>query len=102
MANAGIVVIVIYFTCLYRLTPATDAERLVVSERGETLSPKYAPEMIAPASQPTGSPIIVPALSMATPMVPTVVHELPARSDTIAQSRNVTSRNTLGWITISP
>ena len=32
--------------------PAAEDARVVVSESGEILSPKYAPEMIAPAVQP--------------------------------------------------
>ena len=54
----GIVVISIYLIWVYRSTPATDAERLVVSERGDILSPKYAPDITAPASQGAGNPNI--------------------------------------------
>jgi hypothetical protein len=33
-------------------TPHVEAARTVVSLNGDTLSPKYAPEIIAPATQP--------------------------------------------------
>ena len=37
--SVGRFVIIRYLICLYRSTPATLEERLVVSERGESLSP---------------------------------------------------------------
>ena len=36
--------------------PADDEASTVVSDKGETLSPKYAPEIIAPAIQPGSYP----------------------------------------------
>ena len=48
---AGTVVYSMYLTCLYSSTPAMDAAKFVVSESGEILSPKYAPDIIAPASR---------------------------------------------------
>jgi hypothetical protein len=53
------------------------------------LSPKYAPEMIAPAviagdmSKPWATPM------SAMPSVPATVHELPIASATTAQMRQV-------------
>ena len=58
--------------------------------------------MIAPASQPDGMPIKVPAPKSATPMVPTVVQELPASSDTSAQSRKASTMKIFGWISFRP
>ena len=47
-------------------------------------------------------PMNEPAPKRATPIVPTVVHELPASSETTAQSWNVRTMNTLGWISFNP
>ena len=58
--------------------------------------------MMAPASQPSEMPSIVPALIIATPMVPMVVHELPESTETMAVSRNTTSRNIFGLMSFMP
>ena len=52
ITNDGIVVIIIFLICVNRGVPEDEEARTVVSERGDTLSPKYAPEMIAPAVHP--------------------------------------------------
>src|SRR5690606_24272 len=70
-----------------RSLPAAAGAILVVSERGEILSPNYAPEITAPAviagdmSRPCATPI------KATPRAPATVHELPIASATMAQIR---------------
>ena len=53
----GTVVIIIYLICTNNGTPTVDEAITVVSESGEILSPKYAPEIIAPAIQPSEYPI---------------------------------------------
>ena len=70
---------------LKRSTPTVPEARLVVSDNGDILSPKKAPETIAPA-------VIVSEISMApaipinaTPTVATVVNELPIEIPTILQ-----------------
>ena len=51
--------------------------RFVVSDKGDILSPKKAPETIAPAVILMDSPIASPIPISATPMVAAVVNELP-------------------------
>ena len=58
--------------------------------------------MMAPASQPAGMPMNVPAPKSATPIVPTVVQELPASSDTTAHNRKVSTMKIFGWMNFRP
>jgi hypothetical protein len=53
------------------------AVRIVVSDSGESLSPRYAPEITAPAVIAGETPNIRAIPTKPTPMVPAVVHELP-------------------------
>ena len=76
--------------------------RFVVSDSGDILSPKYAPEMIAPTVMPSGMPRPCPTPTRATPMVPMVVQELPVKVDTMVHSRQDASRKTFGEIQESP
>ena len=57
--------------------PAIAGAKFVVSDSGDILSPKYAPEIIAPAviSGERPKPKDIPI--KATPSVPATVHELP-------------------------
>lgn len=57
---AGIDVSIRYLMCVNNSTLHDEEARTVVSDRGDTLSPKYAPEMIAPAIQPSLYPITLP------------------------------------------
>ena len=50
---------------------------LVVSDSGDILSPKYAPERTAPATRGKGNPSPAPIPIKAMPMVPEVPHEVP-------------------------
>ena len=63
----------------------TAAARLVVSDRGESLSPKYAPEIMAPAVTSIDMPAAAAMPTSATPTVPAVVQELPIETATTAQ-----------------
>ena len=76
--------------------PVTEAANTVVSESGETLSPKYAPEMMAPAIQPGSNPCASPMPIKAIPMVAMVVHELPVITDTIQHIKQVETKKKLG------
>ena len=57
--------------------PATDAAMLVVSESGDILSPKNAPDTTAPAVIARLAPKASPMPIKATPMVAQVVRLLP-------------------------
>lgn len=94
--NDGTVVINIYFIWSKSGTfDAADA-KTVVSERAETLSPKYAPEIIAPAIQPSLKPIALPIPISATPIVAIVVHDEPVTNDTNAHIMQATPKKTFG------
>ena len=94
--NDGTVVISIYLIWSNSGTRDAVEAKTVVSERAETLSPKYAPEIIAPAIQPSLKPIALPIPISATPMVAIVVHEEPVTNDTNAQIMQATPRKTFG------
>ena len=59
--------------------------RLVVSLKGDILSPKYAPEITAPAIMPTGRPMAFPIPMSAMPTVAEVVQLLPVATEISAQ-----------------
>ena len=63
--------------CPNKSVPATAGARLVVSDRGDILSPKYEPEIIAPAVISSDIPIPAAAPINAMPTVPATVQELP-------------------------
>ena len=65
--------------------PAMAGARFVVSDKGDILSPKYAPEIIAPAVTDGDKPNPVAIPISATPNVPATVHELPMLIEDIAQ-----------------
>ena len=85
MRKLGIVVYIIYLIWENKLLEDIAAARFVVSERGDNLSPKYAPEIIDPATNPSEIPSTWPIPIRAIPTVAIVDHELPEASDTIAQ-----------------
>ena len=49
MSHAGMVVYIMFLMCSNKSMPTMEAEMPVVSESGDILSPKNAPETIAPA-----------------------------------------------------
>ena len=75
---------------------------MVVSDNGDILSPKYAPEMTAPATIPAGIPILSPIPIPATPIVAIVDHELPIANETIAQISVIATRNQEGVMIFNP
>ena len=95
-------VIIMNLMCVNRGVPAEDEARTVVSESGETLSPKYAPDMMAPAIHPGSYPCAVPIPTSATPIVAIVVHELPVITAMRALMIHEANRNTSGNITFIP
>ncbi len=86
-ASAGPAVQNMFRTCVetVRPLPTSFGTRIVVSESGVILSPKYAPQMTAPAAVASESPITFDIPTNATPSVPAVVHELPVTMPTTAQ-----------------
>ena len=80
---------------------AEDA-KMVVSLRGDILSPKYAPEMIEPAVHASGTSSASPIPRSAIPMVAMVVHELPDMIDTNAQMTQVLTRKKRGDMICTP
>lgn len=69
-----------------------DDAKMVVSLRGDILSPKYAPEMMAPAVHAALMPSASLIPRSATPMVATVVHELPESTETREQMTQALTR----------
>jgi hypothetical protein len=69
---------------------------MVVSDSGVILSPKYAPQITAPAAAAVDKPIAEAMPTKATPSVPAVVHELPVTSPTSAQIAQVARKKTSG------
>ena len=74
----------------------------VVSLRGDTLSPKYAPEIIAPATMPGWKPITDPMPMKATPMVAMVLQLLPVSTDMKPQTMALRTRKNVGESTDRP
>ena len=73
-----------------------------MSDSGDILSPKYAPEIIAPAAIGAGIPSPDATPISATPTVPAVVHEEPVARDTTEQRITVATRKILGDSTFRP
>lgn len=82
--NAGTVVQLIFFICSNKSILTMLAAKLVVSDNGDILSPKNAPDTIAPAVKTSDASIAPAILIKATPTVATVVSELPIAVPMIA------------------
>ena len=102
MMNEGTVVTIMKRICVKRGVPADEDASTVVSERGDTLSPKYAPDMMAPAIQPGSYPCAVPMPTRATPTVAMVVQELPVITAIRAEMAQVAKRKISGTMTFIP
>ena len=72
-----------YFICSKRFDPEAAAAKLVVSLNGDILSPKYAPEIIAPATIPKSKPNAFPIPISPIPTVADVDQLLPVARATI-------------------
>lgn len=88
--------------CVKISVPAIAGARLVVSDKGDILSPKYAPEIIAPAVNPTCNPRACPIPIKAIPIVPVVDQELPVVKETIQQTIHAAKRKIFGFRTCNP
>src|SRR4051795_5975470 len=87
---AGPLVQIIAPMCSWVVTlPTIDGVRTVVSETGVILSPKYAPEMTAPAVMAGSAPMSGAIATNATPGVAAVVQELPMARPTTPQMMTV-------------
>ena len=82
--------------------PDMEGARFVVSENGDILSPKYAPEIIAPAARPSGIPAALAIPINATPMVPAVDQELPVAREIKAEIIQAVNKNSEGVIIFNP
>ena len=85
-----------------RGTSDVEEANTVVSLIIEILSPKYAPEIIAPAIHPSSKPRARPIPIRATPSVAIVVHEEPVSSDMIAHMIHEAGKNIEGWRIFRP
>ena len=96
MPMLGPVVYAMYRMWVMRSVPATAGARLVVSLSGDILSPKYAPLMMAPATQPSDNPSACPMPTKAMPTVPTVPQELPVANERTAHTKHAANRKMPG------
>ncbi len=85
-----------YLICSKILTFAADDASTVVSDIGDTLSPKYEPEIIAPAVHACGTSNASPIPSKATPIVATVVHDDPVITLTTEHITQLLNKNVEG------
>ena len=74
----------IYFICSKISLSVTAEAKFVVSDSGDILSPKYDPEIIAPAVISAGTAKTLPIAKRAIPIVAIVLQELPIDNETIA------------------
>ena len=78
------------------------AAKLVVSDKGDILSPKYAPEIIAPHTKPSFIFNAVPMLNKAIPKVAIVDQELPVANEIIAHIIQQIKRKISGFSIFKP
>ena len=90
------------FIWSYTVTSEASALKFVVSDTGDTLSPKKAPEIIAPATSGKGIPILVAIPINATPEVAADPHEVPVNVETIAVTTNAVTTTNLGCKNFKP
>ena len=102
MRKAGIVVQSIFLICSKSETPTVSDARLVVSESGDILSPRKAPEMTAPAVMASDKSK-APAIPIkATPIVADVVNELPIHKPKSDVIKKATAKNDSPEIQLNP
>ena len=102
MINAGIERNSIARTCSSTSTLDKEDASTVLSDNGDSLSPKYAPDRTAPATSGNGIPSPSPIAIMAIPAVPAVPQDVPVATDMTEQMINVASRKILGCINSRP
>ena len=98
----GIVVYIMYLIWLNKSVPAIAGARFVVSDKGDILSPKYAPEIIDPAVRPFEISKALPIPNRAIPTVAIVDQELPEANETIAHMMAAATRKILGFSICNP
>ena len=98
----GTVVMDSYLMWSMTFTPDTVGARTVVSEMGESLSPKRAPTMTAPAAMGAGTPSPAASPIRATPTVLMVPQEVPVMMDMIAHSTHPVTRKKRGEMSLRP
>ena len=100
--KAGIVVHIIFLMCLNKSDSPIAAAKFVESDKGDILSPKIAPEMIAPATNAGLTPIVIPIPNNAIPTVEIKVNALPIDSPIIAQTTKTDGTKNLTLIKLKP
>ena len=88
--------------CSHRPISAAAGVRLVVSDKGDILSPKKAPDTIAPAVMAGGMPSPSPMPIIASPTVPAVPQEVPVAKEITAQIRHRKNRKLDGVKKLKP
>ena len=86
--------------CSNKLTSPIPAAKFVVSDNGEQLFPRNAPETTAPVVIASLKPKICPIPKNAIPIVEIVVNELPTVIPTIVQTKNAVGkkkRTEINW-----
>src|SRR6056297_3453939 len=102
IAKAGIVSQSICPTCSNNSQSAMAAAILVVSDKGDNLSPKNAPEIIAAAVRGVAKPIAFPTAIKAIPTVAIEVKDVPKVVETIAVIKAAKGTNKPGLKNLSP
>lgn len=98
----GTVVYIMKRICLKRSAPDTDEASTVVSDIGDILSPKYAPEIIAPAVNASGISSALPIPRRAMPMVAMVVHEVPVIREIMPEMMQAHGKKNVGDMNCMP
>ena len=91
-----------FLMCLKRSLPATAEARLVESESGDILSPKMAPDRMAPAISASLTCMVIPIPSKAMPIVEIVVNPLPIETPINEQTMNTDGTKKLPLISLKP
>ncbi len=102
MIAAGIVVCIIARIWSIIGVPVVVEHMIVLSERGDILSPNQAPPTIAPAVIAGLTPRPVPTPIIAIPTVPSVPHEVPVITEVMQHIRKAISRKNFGLMSFSP
>ena len=100
--KAGMVVHIKFLIWANKSVPAIADARLVESDRGEVLSPKIAPDKIAPATKAGLIFIVIPIPKRAIPIVEMVVKALPIETPTKAQTKKTDGTKNLMLINLKP
>ena len=101
-ASVGKVVYAMDLMCAYRSVLAAMAARTVVSETGDILSPKQAPETMAPATTGSGIPMASPMPIRTMPAVPAVPQLVPVAIDMAMHSTMAVGRKMAGEMNSIP